>query len=433
MAPAEVEDPVYDIKLSSVVPASITGEDRVHEFSSMDLALKLHYLRGLYFFKSNMVQGLTIYDYKKHLFKWLEINGVLSGRIRRSESGRPSIKCNDGGVRVIEAQCSNTLDQWLEMNDYSLHRRLFPNQVLGPDLGFSPLILVQFTWFKCGGVSVGLSWAHVLGDPFSASRLINIWAQMLSDRLPPKSFNLPKAEPKPQMPETPVHDGSEPVSVKQVEPVGEHWLVANNCQMETFSFQLTSAELTNLHSKMRNQTGKTPTFESLSAIIWQSLARVRGKPEPRTVTVYRKGRHDGELGNNQAVSVVKADFSIADASASELAQMLVGRSVEENSKIEKAVERDQGLTDFIALGVNLTFVNLEEVELYGLEFRGQKPIYANCLIDGVGDEGVVLVLPGPESGSIAEGRGGRTVTVTLPENQVAQLKNELQREWCISV
>ncbi|XP_019053025.1 PREDICTED: protein ECERIFERUM 26-like [Nelumbo nucifera] len=190
---------------------------------------------------------------------------------------------------------------------------------------------------------------------------------MLADRLPPKLLHIPKLDPKAQKQKAPSTAVSEPLSIKQIEPVGDYWLTANNCQMETFSFQVSSTQLTHLCSKIpnQNQTSKTPPFESLCAVIWQCLARVRENPEPRMVTVCRKGYHDKEdwiLSNSQMLSIVKADFSVADANPSELATLLAQRSVEENSR---------GLSDFITLGVNLTFVNLEDIELFGLEIKGQ--------------------------------------------------------------
>ncbi|OVA04033.1 Transferase [Macleaya cordata] len=137
------ENLVYDIKLSSVGPAKVTGTGLVYEPTNTDLIMKLHYLRGLYFFEHDAVEGLTVYDIKAPMFKLLNHFNINCGRFRRSESGRPYIKCNDCGVRIIEARCKNTIDEWLEMKNYSLHRLLVSNQVLGPELAFSPMILVQ--------------------------------------------------------------------------------------------------------------------------------------------------------------------------------------------------------------------------------------------------------------------------------------------------
>ncbi|GKD27081.1 hypothetical protein Tco_1233295 [Tanacetum coccineum] len=65
-------------------------------------------------------------------------------------------------------------------------------------------------------------------------------------------------------------------------------------------------------------------------------------------------------------------------------------------KIEGAMGKKDELPDFLIYGTNLTFVDLSETSFYGMELRGQKPVYVNCVLDNIGDEGVVLVLPTPK-------------------------------------
>lgn len=134
---------VYDIRLSSVGPGRVTGSDVVHEPSNMDLAMKLHYLRGVYFFRKEAVQGFNIYSLKEPMFTLFNYYYWTCGRFRRSDSGRPFIKCNDCGARIIEAKCDKTIDEWLDMNDASLNKLLVSNQIIGPELPFSPLVLLQ--------------------------------------------------------------------------------------------------------------------------------------------------------------------------------------------------------------------------------------------------------------------------------------------------
>ncbi|XP_024171977.1 protein ECERIFERUM 26-like [Rosa chinensis] len=112
----------------------------------MDLAMKLHYIKGIYFFKSDAVKGLTVNDFKKPMFQLLQLYFAVSGRIRRSRTSRPFLVCNDGGVRTVEACCDEAIDEWLAMavEDDSVFDGLAYNQALGdPDLGFSPLVFVQ--------------------------------------------------------------------------------------------------------------------------------------------------------------------------------------------------------------------------------------------------------------------------------------------------
>ncbi|MCL7042922.1 hypothetical protein MKW94_004774 [Papaver nudicaule] len=436
MISSDVETLVYGRKLSSVVPAGVTEENMAKQFNYMDIVMKLHYLRGVYFFTSSAVQGLTITHIKEPMFRWLEACCVTAGRIRKSETGRPFIKCNDGGVRIIEAKTDKTQDEWLEMkkDDYSLDDHLVPNQVLGPQLAYSPLVFIQFTWFKCGGLSVGLSWAHVLGDAFAASKFLNMWGQRMAGT---KSLQLPSQVKTMQADQIQLPDEAEaePLSVRRVGPVGDHWVAADNCKMGTFSFQLTASQLDDLQTKVasKNQSGKLPPFEALSAVIWQCIANTSEDKEPNVITICRNdfhNRNENIFNNNHILSIVHADFSVIEAEVSKLAELIIDKSIEENTLIEKTVEKDQGTSDFLVYGANLTFANLEDVGLYGLELNGHKPTFANYSIYGVCNEGVVLVLPGPEP--VKEGSGkGRTVTITLQENQVTQLRKELEKKWGI--
>ncbi|KAI3948037.1 hypothetical protein MKX01_014636 [Papaver californicum] len=439
MGSSEVETLVYDRKFSSVVPAGVTEENMAKELSCMDIVMKLHYLRGVYFFTSSAVQGLNITHFKEPMFRLLELCCVTAGRIRKSETGRPFIKCNDSGVRIIEAKTDKTIDEWLEMqkDHYSVDNHLVSDQVLGPQLAFSPLVLIQFTWFKCGGLSVGLSWTHVLGDAFAALNFINMWGQAMAGNPPTKSLQLQsQVQPKQADPILlSAQAEAQPLSVRRVEPVGDHWVPAINCRMETFSFRITASQLDDLQTKVagKNQAGKLPTFEALSAVIWQCIAKTREDREPNVITICREDFHNRDaniLNNNQILCIVNAEFSVIEAEVLELAELIIKKSVEEKTLVEKTVEKVQGMSDFLVYGANLTFVNLEDVGLYGLELNGHKPTFANCSIHGVGNEGVVLVLQGLEP--VKEGSGkGRTVTVTLQENQLTQLREELEKKWGI--
>jgi hypothetical protein len=106
--------------------------------------------------------------------------------------------------------------------------------------------------------------------------------------------------------------------------------------------------------------------------------------------------------------------------------LLVDQATEENSQIEEVVEKDNGVFDYIVYGANLTFVDLEETNFYGLEWNGHKPEAVHYSIQGVGDEGAVMVLPWPKD-SGTDGNIGRIVVVTLPENEVVKLRFELQK------
>lgn len=138
---------LYDVKTSTVVPASSTGEDKMHQFSSLDLAMKLHYVTTVHFFGADAVEGLGIQDFKLSMFYWLQAYYPICGRIRRLDGGRPFLKCNDSGVRIVEAKCTKTLAEWMESTVAGDHHRLlvYHQPVLAHDFGFTPLVLLQVT------------------------------------------------------------------------------------------------------------------------------------------------------------------------------------------------------------------------------------------------------------------------------------------------
>ncbi|XVF39654.1 hypothetical protein PTKIN_Ptkin01aG0050800 [Pterospermum kingtungense] len=427
---ASLECPVSGHRLSSVVPAKVTGDNKDFELTNMDLAMKLHYIKGVYFFEA--AEGLSAYDLKTPMFQCLEFYFNASGRIRRSETGRPFIKCNDGGVRIVEAHCDKTIDEWLASDDnHSLDGHLLAyDQVLGPDLAFSPLIFVQFTWFKCGGISVGLSWAHVLGDAFSASAFINLWAQIMAGHVPSKSLQVHN----PEKSGSPITSfPRKPFSLKNVDPVGDHWLTANNRRLQTHCFHVTAKQLHHMVSITcdPSQTDNISHFEVLSAVIWKSLSKTREDSGPRVVMICTNNpliiRENQVPTNGMVLSTVEVDFSVSKGEIAELAKLIAEKRVPENGLIEELLQGNEEKSDFIVYGANLTFIDLEEANFYGLELKRQKPVFVNYTINGVGDEGAVLILPGP----VKEGDNGKIVTMTLPEDQIEKLKNILQKDWNI--
>ncbi|KAK9058476.1 hypothetical protein SSX86_023318 [Deinandra increscens subsp. villosa] len=440
MVSSNVQNSIYDIKISTVAPGFISGRDATQELTAMDLAMKLHYLRFVYYFKTPTFDGFTILKIKETMFNWLNHAFIPCGRFRRADSGRPFIRCNDSGVRIIEAKCHLSLDEWLESKHDSRHKLLVSDQVLGPDLAYSPLVLIQLTDFKCGGKSIGMSWAHVLGDAFSAVGFINLWAKAIAGHYPaqpltmtqPLTMDQPvtkaqqqnQADPKPNI---------DPLSVKRVDPVGDLWSTSNNSKMETFTFYISRAELTRLQAQICGKKGDrhVPEFECICVVIWQCLAKIRDGLGPKVVTICRNDsryRNEGIITNeSQSIGLVKPDFPVEDYKPLELGSLIMNKTYDERIKIKEAMKSGEKLPDFLVYGANLTFVDLSEVSFYEMEVRGHKPIYMNCSIDNIGDEGVVLVLPTPKGCS-----DGRMVSVTLSENQVFAFKSVLKEDWCIA-
>ncbi|XP_076885614.1 protein ECERIFERUM 26-like [Bidens hawaiensis] len=423
------ESSIFDIKISSVGPGYVSGQDAVQELTGLDLAMKLHYIRTVYYFQSQAFEGMTIINIKETMFYWLNHAYIPCGRLRTSDSGRPYIKCNDCGVRLIEARCNMSLDEWLKSGDDARHNLLVPSQVLGPDLLYSPLVLMQLTKFKCGGTAVGVSWAHVLGDAFTAAGFMNLWGQSTRKEYPAQPLCMAHSNNEAHNSKSLI---KEPLAVKRVEPVGDHWVTSNDTKMKAYSFYLSWADLARLQSKIcgdkNNQ--QIPPFESICTVVWQCVAKIKHGSDVKTVTICKKDSEnsfEGVITNKaQAIKVVKAYLSVEELSPMELGLLIMNQAVNETKIIEEAMEPDNELPDFLVYGANLTFIDLHDAPLYDLNIRGHKPVYVNCAIDHVGDEGVMLVFPSRKGDS-----DGVTVSITLPENHVSDVRSMLKKEWSL--
>lgn len=292
------------------------------------------------------------------------------------------------------------------------------------------LYFLQVTHFKCGGISLGLSWSHVLGDAFAASDFINGLGQVMSDLEPSRLPNYAKPNTNVQQ-KLAKNPSPPPLSIRHVDSVGDYWISPHNCKMETFSFPVTATQLNNLQVKILGpiQSDQIPIFEFICALIWKCIATVRKGPQPKLVTICKNDtnkRTEGECSNSQTISTVEADFRVSDMDPKELANLLAKQAGQnEKTRIEEVMENENGVADFVVYGANLTFVNWEDVDFYGLEVKGHKPVCVHYNIQGVGDEGAVLLLPA--AGAKEFGDGGRVVSVILPEKEVFGVKSELRK------
>lgn len=86
------------------------------------------------------------------------------------------VECNDDGAVYVEAYANCYLSDILHQPDQKQLRRFLPIEVESPKAGTGPLLLVQATFFKCGGVAVGICLSHKIGDGNTTGVFMNVWA-----------------------------------------------------------------------------------------------------------------------------------------------------------------------------------------------------------------------------------------------------------------
>lgn len=116
---------------------------------------------------------------KESLSKVLVPFYPLAGRLQWKENGRFDLECNSLGVQFIEAQSSlalSDLDDFSPSSEYYCY--LIPHVDYSVPIQDIPLIFVQLTNFKCGGVSIGLLVSHAVADGQSALHFTSEWARV---------------------------------------------------------------------------------------------------------------------------------------------------------------------------------------------------------------------------------------------------------------
>jgi hypothetical protein len=91
----------------------------------------------------------------------------LAGKVKDNVS----IECSDDGADYLEVQVNCRLSDILEQPERKLLRRFLPEEI-----DSSCLLLVQASFFCCGGMAIGVRVSRRLADASTASMLIQAWA-----------------------------------------------------------------------------------------------------------------------------------------------------------------------------------------------------------------------------------------------------------------
>ncbi|XP_024032244.1 salutaridinol 7-O-acetyltransferase-like, partial [Morus notabilis] len=111
---------------------------------------------------------------KKSLSEALTLFYPLAGRVKDNTV----IECQDDGAHFVEAKFSGLLSTFLDQphKDEALIGRFLPAATESPEAGTWPLLLVQSTFFDCGGVAIGVCGSHKLVDAATLSIFLKTWA-----------------------------------------------------------------------------------------------------------------------------------------------------------------------------------------------------------------------------------------------------------------
>ena len=128
---------------------------------------------------------------KKSLSQTLTRFYPLAGRVKENLY----VDCNDEGVHYVEAKANCKLSEFLEDPSPAEDNKFLPFEL---DDVNELALAVQVTTFNCGGMVLGLLFAHKVSDASSFFLFLNSWAAIArgcGDDIPPPQFDSAKFFP----------------------------------------------------------------------------------------------------------------------------------------------------------------------------------------------------------------------------------------------
>ncbi|XVF65887.1 hypothetical protein PTKIN_Ptkin09bG0287100 [Pterospermum kingtungense] len=278
------------VKKSTMVrPARETPKGSLW-LSNLDLVMIRYHVPTVYYYKANGCSNFFDPEkLKEALSKILVPFYPVAGRLGFDENGRLEIVCNAQGVLFIEAETTSAMDQFIgDYSDKSQVFRLVPKVDYSGRISSYPLLVLQVTTFKCGGVCLGVGFQHTLGDAASAFHFINSWADTARGLSPSTAPFMDRTLLRARVPPTPTSHHVEydpPPSMLASESQSNDLIRPSIVSI----FNLTADQLNTLKAKPNIENADTTrysTYSVLTAHLWRCVSKARGLSDDQPTKLY---------------------------------------------------------------------------------------------------------------------------------------------------
>lgn len=254
--------------------------------ANVDLVVPRFHTPSVYFYRptgaSNFFDPQIL---KEALSKSLVPFYPMAGRLKRDEDGRIEINCNAQGVLFVEAETDAVIDDFGDFAPTLDLKKLIPTVDYSGGIESFPLLVLQVTYFKCGGVSLGVGMQHHVADGFSGLHFINAWSDMargLDLSLPPfidRTLLCARDPPQPAFQH--IEYQPPPTMKTQVQP-------ADPENTSVSMFKLTRDQVSALKAKSKEDGNTTSysSYEMLSGHVWRSVCKARGLADDQESKLY---------------------------------------------------------------------------------------------------------------------------------------------------
>ncbi|KAK6927463.1 hypothetical protein RJ641_006054 [Dillenia turbinata] len=407
---------------------------KFHQLSVFDRAMESNHIRMVYYYRSQIDRepGEMTKILRERFAEMLTSYPIVTGRLHRNEKGHWMIKCNDAGVRMVEARAKGSVEEWLENVDSEKELKLAHWEEMFHRPYFWSTFYVQLTEFEEGGLAVGLSCTHLLADPISATVFVKAWADIsLTGKMvkPPLFHPLPPRRP----------SNGDQNHNHHTQAVNFHKSSTNDSttpnpvQHSTITLEFSDRmvrvciAMAQSISSAPNEPSPSP-FEALAGLFWVCVSRVKGKKngliDMSICSDMRKvlNLDQGFFGNCMVYSKVNGE-GLRQVTLSKAAMAI--RNVLEKIDIEaindliESLERKDDQTLSQINSHDLICAKLDHMDPYMAIFeRGMELMRVSYYIKPVSENGQVLILPAPKGG---DGPFSRMVMVTLAKDEVSKL------------
>ncbi|KAJ6296132.1 hypothetical protein OIU78_024047 [Salix suchowensis] len=339
-----------------VTPIQDTLNRRL-EVTNLDLFHAKYHVPVLILYRPNgSANFFEVEVLKEALSKVLVSFYPVAGRLARDANGRVEINCNGEGVLFVEAETDSAMDDFVDLKRSDELPQLIPT-VDYSDISSYPLLVLQVTRFRCGGVCLGVGWHHILADGTGCLHFINTWSDVARGSL-----------------SKPHHTSTQPFFVEESHPA-----------------------LPSITSTMaKNDAGKTEysTYVILTAHIWRCVCKARGLSDDQLtkLNIATNGRKrfrpvipPGYFGNvifsTSPIALYGGLLSESLVHTAERIHRAIKRMDDEY--LRSAVDYLENLGEPTAVmrnsetyrSPNLSIVNWVNLPFYDADFGWGKPVY----------------------------------------------------------
>lgn len=407
--------------------------------------------RTMYFYRPSgnwLTQKETIYKtVRTSLSKILVHFYPLAGRLRWLDGSRLVLECNGKGVQLIEAEADADLDTLGDFTPSPHFHHLTPPINYKTPIEEIPLVFVQLTNFKCGGIALSYSISDAVVDGKSALHFISEWANLARgdtlgnapflDRKFLRAGDLPSAKScfaHEQFDYPPLLVGKSSCENEREKETTEAMLKLTKIQVEMLKNEANRTRPYNDSDRIFTR------YEAIAAHIWRCACRARGhvyeQPTGLAVCVDIRNRVEPPLPRkyfgNAIVDVIATGcsgdlvtrpLSYAASRIRQAKNSVTSEFVHSNLDYLKNLEDFSGLQDIHPMNTNqgpfygnpnLGVISWMTLPVYGVDFGWGKEIF---MIPGThACDGDSLVLPGHD------GDGSMFVALCLQADRMEDFK-----------